>query len=169
MVLCLIKNGGNGNDCAVSNGDDYYSFRIGKTTASKARSLFAAEKATEYLKENAAQYGLKADLSDLQYISTTETSVASYVRFQQVVNGAPVFSKQITVTLNGEGKGVLAVSDYQSVKGVKEATTKISEKDAIQKSMAYVGEVSEQNLWAPTEKEFDILLKRELLVQYIKL
>ena len=99
-----------------------------KTTASKARSLFAAEKATEYLKENAAQYGLKADLSDLQYISTTETSVASYVRFQQVVNGAPVFSKQITVTLNGEGKGVLAVSDYQSVKGVKEATTKISEK-----------------------------------------
>ena len=44
------------------------------------------------------------------------------------MNGAPVFSKQITVTLNGEGKGVLAVSDYQSVKGVKEATTKISEK-----------------------------------------
>ncbi len=44
------------------------------------------------------------------------------------MNGAPVFSKQITVTLNGEGKGVLAISDYQSVKGVKEATTKISEK-----------------------------------------
>ena len=43
------------------------------------------------------------------------------------MNGAPVFSKQITVTLN-ERKGVLAVSDYQSVKGVKEATTKISEK-----------------------------------------
>ena len=107
MVLCLIKNGGNGNDCAVSNGDDYYSFGIGKTTASKARSLFASEKATEYLKENAAQYGLKADLSDLQYISTTETSVASYVRFQQVVNGAPVFSKQITVTLNGEEKEYL--------------------------------------------------------------
>ena len=68
----------------------------------QVRSLFATEKATEYLKENAAQYGLKTDLSDLQYISTTETSVASYVRFQQVVNGAPVFSKQITVTLNGE-------------------------------------------------------------------
>ena len=64
---------------------------------------YSPEKATEYLKEN-AQYGLKTDLSDLQYISTTETSVASYVRFQQVVNGAPVFSKQITVTLNGEGK-----------------------------------------------------------------
>ena len=27
-----------------------------------------------------------------------------------------------------ERKGVLAVSDYQSVKGVKEATTKVSEK-----------------------------------------
>ncbi len=94
----------------------------------KLEAYSPQKKATEYLKENAAQYGLKADLSDLQYISTTETSVASYVRFQQVVNGAPVFSKQITVTLNGEGKGVLAISDYQSVKGVKEATTKISEK-----------------------------------------
>ncbi len=83
----------------------------------KLEAYSPQKKATEYLKENAAQYGLKADLSDLQYISTTETSVASYVRFQQVVNGAPVFSKQITVTLNGEGKGVLAVSDYQSVKG----------------------------------------------------
>ncbi|MGN5024893.1 M36 family metallopeptidase [Bacillus cereus group sp. MYBK101-2] len=125
----------------------------------KLEAYSPQKKATEYLKENAAQYGLKADLSDLQYISTTETSVASYVRFQQVVNGAPVFSKQITVTLNGEGKGVLAVSDYQSVKGVKEATTKISEKDAIQKSMAYVGEVSEQNLWAPTEKEFGYIVE----------
>ena len=153
------KNGGNGNDRAVSNGDDFYGFGIGKTTASKVRSLFATEKATEYLKENAAQYGLKTDLSDLQYISTTETSVASYVRFQQVVNGAPVFSKQITVTLNGEGKGVLAVSDYQPVTGVKEVTTKISEKDAIQKSMAYVGEASEQNLWAPTDKEFGYIVE----------
>ena len=102
---------------------------------------------------------MKTDLSDLQYISTTETSVASYVRFQQVVNGAPVFSKQITVTLNGEGKGVLAVSDYQPVTGVKEVTTKISEKDAIQKSMAYVGEASEQNLWAPTDKEFGYIVE----------
>ena len=169
MVLCLIKNGGNGNDRAVSNGDDFYGFGIGKTTASKVRSLFATEKATEYLKENAAQYGLKTDLSDLQYISTTETSVASYVRFQQVVNGAPVFSKQITVTLNGEGKGVLAVSDYQPVTGVKEVTTKISEK------MQY------KNQWRMLEKQVskiygllqikssDILLKKELLVQYIKL
>ena len=94
----------------------------------KLEAYSPQKKATEYLKENAAQYGLKTDLSDLQYISTTETSVASYVRFQQVVNGAPVFSKQITVTLNGEGKGVLAVSDYQPVTGVKEVTTKLVKK-----------------------------------------
>ena len=135
----------------------------------KLEAYSPQKKATEYLKENAAQYGLKTDLSDLQYISTTETSVASYVRFQQVVNGAPVFSKQITVTLNGEGKGVLAVSDYQPVTGVKEVTTKISEK------MQY------KNQWRMLEKQVskiygllqikssDILLKKELLVQYIKL
>ena len=56
------------------------------------------EKSNGIFKRKCAQYGLKTDLSDLQYISTTDTSVASYVRFQQVVNGAPVFSKQITVT-----------------------------------------------------------------------
>ena len=34
--------------------------------------------------------------------------------------------------------------------------------------MAYVGEASEQNLWAPTEKEFGYIIEEELLVQYIK-
>lgn len=82
------------------------------------------EKAAEYLKANASQYALKSDLSDLQYISTTDTQVASYVRFQQVVNGAPVFSRQITVTLNGKGQGLLAVSDYQPVQSVKEIKQK---------------------------------------------
>ncbi len=78
------------------------------------------EKAIEYLKENATHYALKEDLSDLRYISTTETPVASYVRFQQVVNDAPVFSRQITVTINRAGQSVLVVSDYQPVQRVKE-------------------------------------------------
>ena len=67
----------------------------------KVEAYSPQKQAIEYLKGNANQYGLQPDLSDLQYISTTETPVASYVRFQQVVNGAPVFSNQITVTLNG--------------------------------------------------------------------
>lgn len=117
------------------------------------------EKAAEYLKANAAQYVLKPDLSDLQYISTTDTQVASYVRFQQVVNGSPVFSRQITVTLNGKGQGLLAVSDYQPVQKVKEIKQKISEKDAEQKSKAYVGGESEQNLWAPTMNEFGYVIE----------
>ena len=73
----------------------------------KLEAYSPQKKAIEYLKGHATEYGLKPDLSDLQYISTTDTSVASYVRFQQVVNGAPVFSKQITVTINGQGKEYL--------------------------------------------------------------
>ncbi|MFB5249520.1 M36 family metallopeptidase [Bacillus mycoides] len=134
----------------------------------KLEAYSPQKKAIEYLKGNAAQYGLKADLSDLQYISTTETSVASYVRFQQVVNGAPVFSKQITVTINGQGQGVLAVSDYQAVQSVKEIAKKISEKDAEQKSMAYVGGESEQNLWAPTEKEFGYMIEEGIAIPVYK-
>ncbi|MBO1580145.1 M36 family metallopeptidase [Bacillus sp. XF8] len=122
------------------------------------------EKAAEYLKANAVQYSLKPDLSDLQYISTTDTQVASYVRFQQVVNGAPVFSRQITVTLNGKGQGLLAVSDYQPVQRVKEIKQKISEKDAEQKSKAYVGGESEQNLWAPTMNEFGYVIEEGVAI-----
>ena len=133
----------------------------------KVEAYSPQKKAIEYLKGNANQYGLKPDLSDLQYISTTETPVASYVRFQQVVNGAPVFSNQITVTLNGEGKGVLAVSDYQPIKAVKQVTEKLV-KRCNTKSMAYVGEASEQTYGLLQRKNLDTLLKRELLVQYIK-
>jgi len=121
-------------------------------------------KAVEYLKANAAQYSLKPDLSDLQYISTTDTQVASYVRFQQVVNGSPVFSRQVTVTLNGTGQGMLAVSDYQPVQNVKEIKQKISEKDAEQKSKVYVGGESEQNLWAPTMKEFGYIIEEGVAI-----
>ncbi|HDR7634838.1 peptidase M36 [Bacillus mycoides] len=134
----------------------------------KLEAYSPQKKAIEYLKGHATEYGLKADLSDLQYISTTETSVASYVRFQQVVNGAPVFSKQITVTLNGQGQGILAVSDYQAVQSVKEIANKISEKDAEQKSMAYVGGESEQNLWAPTEKEFGYIIEDGVAIPVYK-
>ncbi|MDM5188437.1 M36 family metallopeptidase [Bacillus sp. DX4.1] len=122
-------------------------------------------KAMDYLKANAMQYSLKADLSDLQYVSTTETQVASYVRFQQVVNGAPVFSKQVTVTLSGEGNGLLAVSDYQPVQNVKEIKRKISEKEAEQKSQSYVAGVeTEKNLWAPTMQEFGYIIEEGVAI-----
>ena len=69
------------------------------------------------------------------------------------------FQNKLQLLLTETGKGLLAVSDYQPVTGVKEVTKKISEKDAEQKSMAYVGGESEQNLWAPTEKEFGYIVE----------
>ncbi|AWC44619.1 M36 family metallopeptidase [Bacillus cytotoxicus] len=127
------------------------------------------EKAIEYLKENAAHYALKEDLSDLRYISTTETPVASYVRFQQVVNDAPVFSRQITVTINRAGQSVLVVSDYQPVQRVKEIKKKMSEQEAEQKSKSYVsGAENESNLWAPTTKEFGYIIEEGVAIPVYK-
>ena len=134
----------------------------------KVEAYSPQKQAIEYLKGNANQYGLQPDLSDLQYISTTETPVASYVRFQQVVNGAPVFSNQITVTLNGEGKGVLAVSDYQPIKAVKQVTEKISEKMRYKNQWRMLERQVSKTYGLLQRKNLDTLLKRELLVQYIK-
>ena len=60
------------------------------------------------------------------------------------------------------------MSDYQPVQNVKEITKKISEKDAEQKSMAYVGGESEQNLWAPTEKEFGYIVEDGVAIPVYK-
>ena len=76
------------------------------------------------------------------------------------MNGAPVFSKQITVTLNGEGKGVLAVSDYQSVKGVKEATTKLVKKMQYKNQWRMLEKQVNKTYGLLQRKNLDILLKR---------
>lgn len=132
-------------------------------TQGKVQNVSLQEQATEYLKANAAQYSLKSDISDLQYVSTTDTEVASYVRFQQAVNGFPVFSKQVTVTLNKGGQGVLAVSDYLPVQSVKEIKQKLSEKEAEGKSSQYL-EADDATLWAPTTREFGYIIEEGVAI-----
>lgn len=121
------------------------------------------DQAAEYLKANAAQYSLKSDISDLQYVSTTDTEVASYVKFQQTVNGFPVFSRQLTVTLNKGGQGVLAVSDYLPVQSVKEMKQKLSEKEAEDKSIQNL-EADDKTLWAPTTREFGYIIEEGVAI-----
>lgn len=106
-------------------------------TAPVAQTVDFKASADAFLKANAAQYGLKGDLSDLSYITTVDTDVATYVRYQQLVDGAEVFYNQVNVTLDKSGNGVLIVSDYQPVTSVEKPGKKISENDAETKAKNY--------------------------------
>ncbi|WP_322348610.1 M36 family metallopeptidase [Tumebacillus algifaecis] len=93
--------------------------------------------ADNYLKQNADQYGFKANLSDLKHVSTTKTDVASYVRYQQTVEGSDVFYHQVTVTLDAKGTPVLIVSDYvPNLTGLK-TKSKLNENDAEGKALGH--------------------------------
>ena len=92
--------------------------------------------ADQYLKTNAKQYSLKADLSDLSYISTVETEAATYVRYQQMVDGSKLFYHQVNVTLDKSGNAVLVVSDYVPNLNVEKVAKKIGENEAEKKAKA---------------------------------
>lgn len=89
--------------------------------------------AGNFLKANADQYGFKSDLSDLRYVTTTKTGAATYVRYQQTVNGEELFTHQVTVTLDKSGNGLLITSDYVPNLVVEQIQTKKIDENAAEK------------------------------------
>jgi Zn-dependent metalloprotease len=106
------------------------------TAAVKIDAKAAAEKA---LKANAAKYGFKTDLADLQYVTTIETPAGTYVRYQQTVEGQTLFAKQVTVTLDKAGNNVLIVSDYVPNLKVESTKKNFTENDAEKKALEHTG------------------------------
>jgi Zn-dependent metalloprotease len=101
----------------------------------KAQADFKAS-ADNFLKQNAGKYGFKSDLSDLKHVTTIETQAGTYVRYQQMVDGAELFYHQVTVTLDKAGNPLLVVSDYVPNLTVK-ASKKLSDNDAEGKALGH--------------------------------
>ncbi|MGZ4163635.1 MAG: M36 family metallopeptidase [Tumebacillaceae bacterium] len=138
------------------------------TTAAPAKAITVVNfkgAADSYLKQNAAKFQLKSDLSDLQYVSTTTTMAGTYVRYQQTVNGSELFSHQVTVTLNPAGQGVLVLSDYVPNLKVESASIKISENSA---EAAAIQHVKAKNLKAATSRKFGFTLQNGVAVPAYK-
>jgi len=62
-------------------------------------------RAEAYLRENAVNLGLRSDLRDLRLTGLREGRSAQHVRYQQVMDGVPVFGRYVTVSLPLGGKG----------------------------------------------------------------
>ncbi|WP_255298569.1 M36 family metallopeptidase [Brevibacillus dissolubilis] len=117
-------------------------------------SLDSKAAADQYLKDNAGKFNLKADLSDLAYVTSITSDAGTYVRYQQTVEGAPVFTQQVTVTLDRSNNAVLVVSDYTPVSEVEVAKTKISKKDAEDFTIKHNKVKDKNNKWADTITEY---------------
>ncbi|MBL0387849.1 M36 family metallopeptidase [Tumebacillus sp. ITR2] len=105
--------------------------------APAAKSVDAQAAAGNALKAEAAKYGFKSDLSDLQLVSTTNTLGGTIVRYQQTVNGEELFTHQVAVTLDNAGQALLVTSDYVpnlTVETIK--TKKLTENEAEAKALA---------------------------------
>ncbi|MEH7612832.1 M36 family metallopeptidase [Gottfriedia acidiceleris] len=114
--------------------------------------------ADQYLKEHGYKYNLKEDLSDLNVVTVINSEKGSYVRYQQTIEGAPVFSNQLTVTLNQSGKILLVVSDYAPYKSVEKIKNKISKEDAESNALKNIGAKDKGN-WAKNSKEFGFIVE----------
>lgn len=107
--------------------------------------------ADAYLSKNAAKYNLKSDLSDLALDEVIETAAGSYVRYQQTVEGAPMFYNQVTVTLDKAGNAILVTSGYETYTSVEPVGKKISETVAEDKAKNH-NDVT--TLEAPSSRKF---------------
>ncbi|MFC7371440.1 M36 family metallopeptidase [Fictibacillus iocasae] len=133
----------------------------------QAQSFDAKVKADEYLKKNAAQYNLNADLSGLTYVTTIEANAGTYVRYQQTVKDKPVFTNQVTVTLDRNGKALMAVSDYTSYSKVEEPKQNITKSEAESKAAQHLN--AQAGRWSQTENVFGYSIENGTAIPVYKI
>jgi Zn-dependent metalloprotease len=125
---------------------------------SQVKTLDAKSIADQYLKQNADKYQLPSDLSSLKYVTTIDTPAGSYVRYQQEIQGAPVFTKQVTVTIDRTGTPLLAVSDYVPYSSIEQMKKKISQSEAEAKALSYIGG-NDTSKWTPASRQFGYVIE----------
>jgi hypothetical protein len=69
--------------------------------------------AWQYLRENADLLKIKNDLSDLQFSSLRETPGGYHVRFQQFIQGYPVYQGNLVVNINRQNRVTFVMNSYK--------------------------------------------------------
>ena len=91
----------------------------------------AQEIARQFLIKNRALFGLRADVSDLQYVQTTERRGIRHVQFRQVYHDLPVFGAEIIVHLDRVDRVQMVNGEYHAGIDVDITAAPISKKAAI--------------------------------------
>jgi Zn-dependent metalloprotease len=84
-----------------------------------------------YLSRNAGRFGLGEELADLLAVSVGRSLTGNHVRFQQTLNGVPVFGGFITVGLpDGPSPPPLVVNRYRPGAGPATAGARLTAEEA---------------------------------------
>ncbi|QQS36697.1 MAG: T9SS type A sorting domain-containing protein [Ignavibacteriales bacterium] len=99
--------------------------------------------AEQYLFENAQILKIKSDLSDLRYVTTTETRAGYHIHFAQYIGDYPVYNSTINVTINSNNQVIFVMNGYKVSYDTKESpdlsTLNISAQDALASAKQYLG------------------------------
>ncbi|HSP55341.1 MAG TPA: M36 family metallopeptidase, partial [Dehalococcoidia bacterium] len=108
-------------------------------------------RASAYLSRNAGAMGLRADLADLQVYDSRESLTADHIRYQQTLNGVPVFGATLTVNLPKDGKAQ-ATTLNRYISGAKAAAivAPVAPESAVANAAASVGAPDAREM-APAE------------------
>ncbi|HSP56213.1 MAG TPA: M4 family metallopeptidase, partial [Dehalococcoidia bacterium] len=111
----------------------------------------AVGRASAYLSRNAGAMGLRADLADLRVYDSRESLTADHIRYQQMLNGVPVFGATLTVNLPKDGKAQ-ATTLNRYVSGAKAAAivAPVAPGNAVANAAASVGAPDAREM-APAE------------------
>jgi Zn-dependent metalloprotease/fibronectin type 3 domain-containing protein len=72
----------------------------------------AEDVARSFLRDNTALFGMASEVSDLAVVSTKPSPSGTHVRFQQMIDGIPVYRSEVVVNLNREGAIRSVSNDY---------------------------------------------------------
>jgi hypothetical protein len=86
--------------------------------------------AWQYLRENADLLKLKSDPSDLQFSSEKETPGGYHIRFQQFIQGYPVYQGNLVVNINRQNRVTLVMNSYKPLARLDRSAPAISPSQA---------------------------------------
>ncbi len=111
----------------------------------------ATARASAYLSRNAGEMGIRTDLADLRVFSGRESLTADHVRYQQTLNGVPVFGATVTVNLPKDGKAEAStLNRYISGARAAAIVAPVAPANAIANAAASVGAPDAKEM-APAE------------------
>ena len=113
--------------------------------------------AQQYLKENASLLHIRPDLGDIRHTVTRETPGGFHVRFQQYVQGYPVYKGDMVVNLDRQNRVTFVMNSYKPLASLKDAQPRIS--------LAEAKRIAKQYLNIPGSMQLE---KQETVVYYNK-
>lgn len=94
--------------------------------------------ARAYLQDWSEQYGFDKDLKTLQTERISRTPGGTHIRFEQTVDGVPVFGSRVTVSLNQWDEITFVSSAYRLRARLSSPKASLEKSDAIQKAFEYI-------------------------------